>query len=429
MRKACLLTALIVVGTLVVGIAPVQAQVSVQQIVVDLTFEGVAPHRLIQDRLEATVRSVAERLLVGRSLDQVAGLQPRPEDTIAGVVERVATGYGVQGTAVQSGTITTVAIRLRALAPVIREVAVIPDLRAAHPRVQPLLAARLQAGPVEEMRVALAGLPVGSLDWAGPLVELHVRETVEAALPGFTAVVHIRPGDVAQLDLVVAPRDSRVIRNIGVRFRSTSIPIVLLDQHGPQVASMAEPLRGLPVAFAETFRRPLERLLTEELAAYPPTAQYQVVAAVRLEVAETTYVTVNAESLLYRARVEARLNIGTSAPGPEVVGHLGRLVAPSVEPFVEIRLLPTPLSLTADLGLRYEVSPASSVGATYAPSTQETTLWTTIQLGRDVGLRGEWALPAQVFQGAFTYRINEFLAWELIGTSRGDVWVRLVSNL
>ncbi len=411
------------------GVAPVQAQVSVQQVVVELTFEGVAPHRLIQDRLEATVRSVAERLLVGRPLDQVAGLQPRPEDTIAGVVERVATGYGVQGTAVQSGTTTTVAIRLRPIGAMVQEVTVVPDLGSVRPRVQPLLMTRLQGGPVQEMQATLAGLPVGSLDWAGPLVELHVRETVEAALPGFTAAVHIQPGDVARLDLMVAPRDSRVIRNIGVRFRSTSIPIVLLDQHGPQVASMAEPLRGLPVAFAETFRRPLEQLLTEQLAAYPPTTQYRVVAAVRLEVAETTYITVNAESLVYRARVEARLNIGTSAPGPEVVGHLGRLIAPSVEPFVEVRLLPTPLSLTADLGLRYEVSPASSVGATYAPSTQETTLWTTIQLGSDVGLRGEWALPTQVFEGAFTYRINEFLAWELIGTSRGDVWVRLVSNL
>jgi len=100
-----------------------------------------------------------------------------------------------------------------------------------------------------------------------------------------------------------------------------------------------------------------------------------------------------------------------------------------LEPFVEIRLVPTPLSLTADLGIRYEVSPVSSLGATYAPSTQETMLWTTVQVSPDLGLRGEWALPTQIFEGTLTYRINEFLAWELIGTSRGDVWLRLTSNL
>ncbi len=415
--------------TLSVAVAPARGQAVVAQVAVELTFDGVAPHRLIRDRLEATVLSVAVRLLVGRPLDQVAALQPRPEDTITGVVERVATGYAVSGVVVRPGATTAVAIRLRPIGAVVREVAVILDLRSVHPRVQPLLTTLLQGGPVQEMQATLAGLPAGSLDWAGPLVDLQARETVEAALPGFTTTVHIRPGDVAELDLLLAPRDSRVIRNIGVRFRSSSIPIVWLDPYAPQVASMAEPLRGLPVAFADAHRPSLERLLNEDLVAYAPAVRYRVVATARLEVAETTYVLVTADSQVYRARVEAQLNIGAQAPGPAVVAHLGRLITPPVEPFIEVRLVPTPLSLTADLGIRLEVSPGAFVGATYAPSTQETTLWTTVPLGRDVGVRGGWTIPTQVFEGAFTYRINEFLAWELVGTTRGDVWVRLVSNL
>jgi len=411
------------------GPAPVRAQVSVQQVSVELTFDGAAPHPIIRDRIAATVASVAQRLLVGRPVDQLAALQPRPEDTIATVVDRVATGYAATEVAVHPGVTTVVAMRVRPVGTVIGAVAVFPDLRTVHASVQPLLTAALQGAPLGEMQATLVGLPVDALDWAGLLVDRHLREVVEAALPGFTAAVRLRPGDVAQVGLIITPRDSRIIRNIGVRFRSTSIPIVLLDQHGPQVASMAEVLRGLPVAYAEAARRLLEQLINEELTAYPPTGQYQVVATARLDVAETTYVTVTAESLTYRARVEARLNIGTSAPGPEVVGHLGRLVAPAVEPFVEVRLVPTPLALAADVGLRYEVSPTSSVGATYAPSTQETTLWTTVQFSRDVGIRGEWTLPTQVFEGVVVYRINEFLAWELIGTSQGDIWVSLVSNL
>src|SRR5438552_2137690 len=287
----------------------------------------------------------------------------------------------------------------------------------------------VQPTTIAEMQALVTALPLASLEWAGPLIEVRVRDMVEAALPGLTATARIRPAETVRLDLTIAPKDSRVIRNIGVRFRSTSIPIILLDQHGPQVASMAEPLRGLPVAFAESTRRSLERMLNEELAAYPPAVEYNIVATSRLEVAETTYVTVSAESLVYRARVEARLNIGPSAPGPEVVAHLGRLVAPPLEPFIEVRLVPTPLSLTADLGFRYEVSPISSLGVTYAPSTQETMLWTTVQVSPDLGLRGEWAVPTQVFEGTLTYRLNEFLAWELVGTSRGDVWLRLTSNL
>ena len=414
---------------LLAGAGPARGQAAVQRVTVELTFDGATPHPIIRERLEATVASVAERLLLGRPLEQVTALLPRPEETIAGVVERVTAGYAVADAAVRPGIVTTVAVRLRPLGAVVRDVAVILDLRAVHPRVQPLLTTLVQTGAAAEVRALVTALPVASLEWAGPLLELRVRDVVEAALPGFTATARIHPGESAQLDLPIVPKDSRVIRNIGVRFRSTSIPIVLLDQHGPQVASMAEPLRGLPVAFAEAFRRALERLLNEELAAYPPADEYNIVATSRLEVAETTYLTVSAESLVYRARVEARLNIGPSAPGPEVVAHLGRLIAPPLEPFVEIRLVPTPLSLTADLGIRYEVSPVSSLGATYAPSTQETMLWTTVQVSPDLGLRGEWALPTQIFEGTLTYRINEFLAWELIGTSRGDVWLRLTSNL
>src|SRR5438552_16872894 len=109
----------------------------------------------------------------------------------------------------------------------------------------------------------------------------------------------------------------------------------------------------------------MARMLNWQHAAYPPAVEYNLVATSRLEAAETTYVTVSAESLVYRARGEARLNIGPSAPGPEVVVHLGRLVAPPLEPFLEVRLVPTPLSLTAHLGFRYEVSPVSSPACTY----------------------------------------------------------------
>jgi hypothetical protein len=56
-------------------------------------------------------------------------------------------------------------------------------------------------------------------------------------------------------------------------------------------------------------------------------------------------------------------------------------------------------------------------------------LWTSVQVGFDTGVRGSWALRAQTFEGAVTYRFNEFLSGELVGTSQGDWWLRLVSNL
>jgi len=86
---------------LLAGAGPARGQAAVQRVTVELTFDGATPHPIIRERLEATVASVAERLLLGRPLEQVTALLPRPEETIAGVVERVTAGYAVADASVR----------------------------------------------------------------------------------------------------------------------------------------------------------------------------------------------------------------------------------------------------------------------------------------------------------------------------------------
>lgn len=408
---------------------PAFGQGAVERVEVGVTVDGPSPHRVLRERLQATAESIAERLLLGRPLDQLLPLQPRLGETLGSVFERVVTGYAVIGAAVQLGATSTVTVRLRPVGIVMQDVVVMADLRGVHSRLQPLLTGLLQQGAFEEVRVLLVGLPVASLDWAEPVVEARARASVEEAVVGYTAGVKVRPGVAAHVELAIVSSDSRVIRNIGVRFRSGSIPTMLLDQHAPQVASMADPLRGVPVTFAGAHRRALERLINDELLAYPPATQYHIVATAALDIAETTYVNVVADSLLYRGKVEAQLNIGVGAPGPAVVAHLGRLVAPRTEFFVETRLVPNTLSLEGDLGAQFLASPSTLVGVNYAVVGRTVTLRTTMELGRDLSVRGAWNMTQQLFEGALTYRINEFLAGELVGSSRGDMWLRLVSNL
>lgn len=406
------------------------AQAVVQRVDLQVVIEDPAPHPVVRERLVATVQSVTDRLLLGRPLDQLTPAAPQVGDTIASVVDRVATGYAVAATAIQTGAVTMVRVQLRAVGPVITAVDVQPDLRVIHARVQPLARNLVVEGAVPRINALYSGLPVAALPWAEPLLEAPARGAVEDALAGFTAAVRVRAqGDRARVDVALLPRDTRVVRNIGVRFRSTSIPTMLLDQHGPAVASMAEPLRGLPVAFAQAHRAVLARLITDDLAAYPPARQYRIIATAALDVGETTFVTVVADSVLYRARVQAELNIGTRAPGPAVVGHLGRALTPGTEVYVDIRLVPNTLSLEWQFGAQMAVAPSATIGAAYAVVAQETTVWAALRLGLDTGLRGTWALRAQAFEGALTYRFNEFLSGELVGTSRGDWWLRLISNL
>ncbi len=417
------------IGLLLVIVPPAAGQATVQRVDVSITIEEVTPSLVIVEQLHSTVQTVADRLFIGRAIDVLPSVQPPLERVLGDVIERVATGYAVSSVTIGIGVTSTVTVRLKPLGQVIRAAEVSVDLQAIHPKLRPLFAALMQRGVIEEVRALYVGVPVLAWDWARPILELRVRSAIESVLRGYTASVRVTPDTTAHVDLGIIVEDSRTIRNLSVRFRSASIPILLLDQRAPEVASMAEPLRGVPVAFAQAHQRDLEQLLEAELAAFPPVQEYGIVASVGLDVAETTYMTVVADSLTWRGRVEAQLNIGPRAPGPAILIHVGRVLVSPTEAFVEVRLIPNTLGVEWDLGAQLALAPTTFVGLSYAVSARTTTAFTRFQVSRDVGLRGAWNLTDLSFEGGINYRANDFLSGELIATSRGEVWLRLISNL
>jgi hypothetical protein len=399
----------------------------VQRVEVSLTIDGAVPHALIVRRLAESIGTAAERLLVGRDSEVVA----RQEASLAGVLrevlDRVVRGYRVTALGFQAGVTTTVIVRVEPRFPVLGDVPIATTFEGIHPDVQPMLRATVE-GTTPELRRLLLGLPVDALEWAGPLVERRATELIEGAAAGFTATSRIETVPAARLVLTVAARDARVVRDVGVRFRSSSIPFVLLDQHAPQVNSMAEFLRGLPVAYVSAQRTRFEAIIADRLAAYPPAREYGVVARPVLQVAEVTVVTVVADSTLYRGRIEARVNIGTQAPAPDVRAQLGRAIGP-LEPFVELTLTPQTLALRWAVGVRIEPSANVSVGIKARLDGEDQETFLTYRLSPDLSVRGAYFLQGGTLEGTLTYRINEFLSWEGVATSRGAVWLRVVSNL
>lgn len=418
---ACSLALLLLLGPWAVA-----GGVVVEGVEVHLAVDGSVPPA-VQARLQSTVETVAQRLLVGRPVDQLRPGLAQLRATLTAVVDRVVGGYAVAEARVDVGPTAVVAVRLRPAPPLVQGVEVLPR-SDVDPAVAALVLQPVQQTVAPAVRTMLAGLPVQALEWAGPIVADEVRRAVEDALPGFSGTVRVRGGRVARVDVHLLPRDGRVVRDIGVRFRSGSIPFLLLEQHAPAVLSMAGPIRGLPVAFAQGRREALERLLAERLRAYPPAAEYRVVARPVLSVGETTYVTVIADSLLWLGRVEAQLNVGTRAPGPELRAHLGRLFG-RLEAFAEVGLLPNTLSARYDLGLRYALDAVWDVGAAYTLNTGEATGFVTYRVGPDVSVRLAYLLEAQQVEGSVRYRFTEFLSGEIVGRSGGDYWVRLISNL
>ncbi|HEV8339101.1 MAG TPA: hypothetical protein VGR25_05520 [bacterium] len=403
------------------------AAVVVQSVDVRLAVEGAGPPPLVRARLQETVATVAQRLLIGRAVEQLRPAQAQLQTTLATVVDRVITGYSVTETRLEVGAATVVAVRLRPDPPVIAGVEILPKT-VVHPAVAPLVLAPIDHEVAPAVRTMLMGLPVEALDWAGPLIAEEARRVSESLLPGFAAVVRVRGGTAARVEIDLAAREGRVVRDIGVRFRSSSIPTLLLETHAPAVTSLAEPVRGLPVVFAEGHRADLERLLGERLRAYPPVGQYHVVVRPVLRVAETTYVTVLADSLAWMGRVEAVVNLGSRAPAPELRLHLGRLFD-RFELFAEAAIPPNTFAGRYDLGVRYRVTDALDLGSNVALNAVAVTPWAIYRLSPDLSVRAAYEIHQRRFEGGVRYRFHEFLSGELVGTSGGEVWLQVISNL
>jgi len=412
---------------LLIGAPAAAAAVMVQSVEVRLAVDGAGPPAVVRVRLQETVETVAQRLLVGRAVDKLRSAQAQLQTTLATVVDRVITGYSVVEARLEVGAAAVVAVRLRPDPPVIADVEVIPRT-SVHPAVAPLVLQPVDREVVPAVRAMLIGLPVEALAWAGPLIAVEARRATEALLPGFAAAIRVLPGATARVEIELTAREGRVVRDIGVRFRSSSVPTLLLEVHGPAVTSLAEPVRGLPVAFAEAHRQDLARLLETRLRAYPPVGEYQMVVRVLLSVAETTYVTVLADSLSWLGRVEAAVNLGSRAPAPELRLHLGRLFD-RFELFGEAAVPPNTFAGRYDLGVRYRVSDAIDVGTNVTLNAVAVTGWVTYRFSPDVSLRAAYEIQQRRFEGSVRYRFHEFLSGELVGTSGGEFWLRLISNL
>lgn len=418
---------LALVVTLAAAAVPARAADPIQRVEIGLVVEGGDPHPLVARRIVEAITTASERLLLGRDSDVVARQEAALAGVLREVIDRVVRGYRTLGLGFQTGATTIVRIQLQPRLPLLGEVPVVTSMPGVHPDAQPLVRASLEP-VVSDLHRLIARLPAEALEWAAPIVERRVTEMVEGAAPGFTATARIESDPPWRMAVSVAARDTRVIRDIGVRFRSSSIPFVLLEGHGPQVTSMAEPLRGLPVAFALEHRTRLESLVGERLRAYPPVAQYGVVARPLLQIAEVTYLSVLADSTLYRGRVEARLNFGASAPPPDVRVQLGRLFG-SVEPFVEMTLVPSNFAWRWAAGLRVQAGTSLTLGVLTRFESEGLEPFVQYRLSPDMHVHGAFMPRTDVVEMTLTYRLNEFLSWEAVATSRGAVWLRLASNL
>jgi len=335
---------------------------SIKTIKVNIVTSPPAPPRILR-RIEASVKTVGERLLVGRETEAVSQSPQLYEVPMQEVLDRVLAGYSVQKVSIASGAKANVTIVLEPWEERVSDVRVDVEFSAADKMFIPLL--REELGDLEtSITGILLDLPVDSLDWADTVVKNSIRELVEARLPEYRAAVDIMPGEQTQVRLVFSPVGA-VVREAVVSIRSDSMPNLLLYEMRPGLETYAKAMRGLPVEFVARKQQGLTNKLEQIALAHPYTQAYLLTVRGELIPGPDTEIHLQAESRKYRVNAEARLDMGRENATTSGQLHAGKFFSDKDEIFTEVELITDTMKWRFSPGWGRRIGPNTVVGVRF----------------------------------------------------------------
>jgi len=151
------------------------------------------------------------------------------------------------------------------------------------------------------------------------------------------------------------------------------------------------------------------------------------VAAVITPGADTeTIVTVEADT--WRMTAEAYLDVGRSNDNISGKAHVGRTVGKYDEVFLEMKVVPGPMTWEFMPGWGHQFGSDTMAGFRYRTNDQEWVAWL------HQGLGGRWSLEAERWphldwnEVRLRYKLHDFLSVEFVVNNTAN-WLRLVGHL
>ncbi|MDF2501523.1 MAG: hypothetical protein K0Q77_2237 [Anaerosporomusa subterranea] len=398
---------------------------TVQTIRVDIAANPPATPRVLR-RIEASVKTVGQRLLVGKETELISQSHQTYEALMQEVLDRVLAGYSVQQVAITPGVATKVAIVLEPWGERVRAVQVNIEFSAVDKLFIPLL--RDELGDLAaSINGILLGLPVDSLEWADTVAKNSIRELVEARLPEYRAAVDIMPGEQTQVRLVFSPVGV-VVREAVVSLRSDSMPNLLLYEMKPEVETFAKALRGLPTEFVVRKQRELTNQLEQIALVHPYTQSYLLNVRGELIPGPDTQIHLQLESRKYRVNAEARLDMGRDNANTSGHLHAGKFVSPEDELFVEVELSTNTMQWQFSPGWGRRIGPNTVVGARFNVTDNSQYAWLEHRFGENWRLRFDRSSEKDDDEIGLRYKLHDFLSAELVHRPHEN-FIRVIGQL
>lgn len=379
---------------------------------------------VVAARILDALAAVATKALQGQEVATVERLRPVVEKVVAEVFARVLAGYETTGVTIVPGEVTLVRLHVAPEGPVIREAYTRLEVAGVDPALQPLLSENLPSLD-RAVLTLLGGLPVRSLAWARFALEPLLARELERWLPGFAVETSLEAGEVTTVTARLSPRGERV-RRVVVRLNSDTVPAVALQQLNAELTSRASLMNGLPVAFLQAYRTPIEQEIGRRVREAPSIRRWGLAARTRLVPGPETVLELGVESTAWRARLEGVLNVGVDAPEPELRFLGGWRVGPG-EVLVGSQLVLTGLEHRLQLGVGVPVGWEGELS--YLWGTDE---WRSLRLQKRISAvqryAVEWSLPARAWRLSYGVAASKYLTVELV-LGGGTGWISLIGNL
>lgn len=401
------------------------ASPTVDKIAVTITAAEPPPDRVAK-RMTASITTVGEEMLAGRTVADVATNQANYEKLIREIFDRVLVGYSVEQATIIPGTTTRILVVLAPWGEVVRNVALELDSGGLSPGLMDLL--NQDIGQLEDQVAdVLIGLPVDSVAWAGGVSKVVIRELLANQLPEFRSNLEITAGQETHIKLSLIPTGP-VIDTVQLSLRSRTIPNILLAEASPVVREAAGMMRGLPVAFVERHQEYFSTAVQSAAAKHRLVDKYGITLTPVIDPGVDTKVTLNAETDKYRLTLEGNLDVGREEDNTSAKLHFGKYTGSRDEIFLEIKLVTDNLEWDFEPGWGHEFTETTFAGLKYNVSERHSTLWLNHYIGTNWMFRLEDTPKNDYYEVGVRYKLHEFLSAEYVFTEKEN-WLRLIANL
>jgi len=398
---------------------------TVDTIVVTIAAAEPPPARIAK-RMTASIMTVGEQILVGRTLSDVETNQAKYEDLVRDIFNRVLVGYTVEQVKLTPGTSTSILVAVRPWGDVVRDVSLEIDIGGLSPEVMPVI--KNDMGKIEDqVDDVLIGLPVDSVEWAGGISKTVIREWLATELPEFRSNLEITAGQHTTIKLSLIPTGP-TINNVELSLRSSTIPNILLAEARPPVREAADMLRGLPVAFVERHKEYFSTEIQRTAAKHPIVKKYGLIVTPVVNPGVDTEITLQAETTKYRVILEGSLDMGREKDSTMAKLHFGKFTGKRDEAFMEIKFVPDSMEWEFEPGWGHKFTENTLAGLKYNISEHGSILWLNHYLGPNWTIRLEDMPKTDYYEFGVRYKLHEFLSAEYVITEK-EKWLRLIANL